>query len=74
MCLPLAAQGCFSAALAEYALAACLHFAKDVSRMQAAQHAKHWEPFTVGMLRYPPMPRTHASTHTRTRACARTLH
>ena len=44
-------QGNFSHSLAEWALTACLFFAKDVRRLQAAKAAQKWEPFAVEELR-----------------------
>jgi phosphoglycerate dehydrogenase-like enzyme len=38
-------RGVFSDALAEFALAAVLHFARDVPRLLRAQVARRWEPF-----------------------------
>ena len=53
-------RGVFSPALGEFALAAILHFAKDLRRMVRNQQAECWEPFdivevagqTVGILGY----------------------
>ena len=53
-------RGAFSAALAEFALAALLFFAKDLRRLVAQQAAGAWEPFdmerlegrTVGIVGY----------------------
>ena len=44
-------QGNFSHSLAEWAMTACLFFAKDVRRLQAAKAAQKWEPFAVEELR-----------------------
>ena len=44
-------QGNFSHSLAEWAMTACLFFAKDVRRLQAAKAAQKWEPFSVEELR-----------------------
>lgn len=38
-------RGAFSAALAEFAMAAVLFFAKDLRRMRRSQAAGRWEPF-----------------------------
>ena len=45
------AKGVFSSSLAEYVIAVCLHFNKDVPRWQANKKEKKWETFTVGELR-----------------------
>jgi len=45
------AQGNFSHSLAEWALTACLAFAKDLPRLRAAKAASKWEPFAVEELR-----------------------
>lgn len=45
------AQGNFSHSLAEYTLAACNWFAKDLPRLRAQQKAKEWIPFDVEELR-----------------------
>jgi phosphoglycerate dehydrogenase-like enzyme len=42
-------RGVFSASLAEFALAAILHFAKDIPRMRRAQARAIWDPFEVEM-------------------------
>lgn len=44
-------QGNFSHSLAEWALTACLTFAKDIPRLQAAKAARKWEPYAVEELR-----------------------
>jgi phosphoglycerate dehydrogenase-like enzyme len=44
------ARGVFSRALAEFALAGLLFFAKDLKRMLGAQGAQRWDPFDVEML------------------------
>jgi phosphoglycerate dehydrogenase-like enzyme len=43
-------RGAFSAALAEFVVAALLHFAKDVPRLLDAQRAARWAPFEMGAL------------------------
>ncbi len=43
-------RGAFSAALAEFVVAALLHFAKDVPRLLDAQRRAAWEPFEMGAL------------------------
>ncbi len=43
-------RGAFSPALAEFALAALLFFAKDLRRLLAQQSASAWEPFDMGRL------------------------
>jgi phosphoglycerate dehydrogenase-like enzyme len=43
-------RGVFSPALAEFALAALLFFAKDLRRLVEAQGARRWEPFDMRML------------------------
>jgi phosphoglycerate dehydrogenase-like enzyme len=53
-------RGVFAPALAEFVVAALLHFAKDVPRLQRARQAGLWEPydmrslgaFTVGIVGY----------------------
>jgi len=53
-------RGVFAPALAEFAVAALLHFAKDVPRLLRAQRAGSWEPYdmralagaTVGIVGY----------------------
>ncbi|CAL8467553.1 g7091 [Coccomyxa elongata] len=45
------AKGNFSHSLAEYTLAACNWFAKDLPRLRAQQKAKQWTPFDVEELR-----------------------
>ncbi|HET7293632.1 MAG TPA: D-2-hydroxyacid dehydrogenase [Vicinamibacteria bacterium] len=40
-------RGVFSRALAEFAIGAILHFAKDFARMRRQQAARRWEPFVV---------------------------
>lgn len=42
--------GVFADALAEFAVAAMLWFAKDLRRLVRNQEARHWEPFTVERL------------------------
>ncbi len=62
-------RGAFSAALAEFALAALLFFAKDLRRLVAQQAAGAWEPFdmerlegrTVGIVGYGDIGRAVAS-------------
>ena len=62
-------RGAFSAALAEFALAALLFFAKDLRRLVAQQAAGAWEPFdmerlegrTVGVVGYGDIGRAVAS-------------
>jgi phosphoglycerate dehydrogenase-like enzyme len=44
------ARGAFSRALAEFAVAGLLFFAKDLRRMLRAQAERRWEPFDVSML------------------------
>jgi len=44
------AKGVYSRALAEYAITACMHFAKDIPRMMASQKARQWDDFRVGEL------------------------
>ena len=46
------AQGNYSHSLAEYTLAACNWFAKDLPRLRAQQKAKQWQPYDVEELRY----------------------
>lgn len=43
-------KGVFSDSLGEFAIAAMLHFAKDLARMRRSQAAKTWDPFDVLML------------------------
>lgn len=45
------ARGVFAEALGEYAIAAVLHFAKDIPLMMRNQQAHHWESQTVEMVR-----------------------
>ena len=45
-------QGNYSHSLAEYTLAACNWFAKDLPRLRAQQKAKQWQPFDVEELRW----------------------
>ncbi|KAK9824989.1 hypothetical protein WJX81_004929 [Elliptochloris bilobata] len=45
------AKGNFSHSIAEWALTACLFFAKDVRRLQAAKAVQKWEPYAVEELR-----------------------
>ncbi len=44
-------QGVYSDSLAEFALAACSYFAKDLPRLQRAKADKKWDPFEVEELR-----------------------
>lgn len=44
------ARGVFRASLAEFSIAAMLHFAKDLRRMLRNQMAGRWEPFDITML------------------------
>ena len=44
-------QGAYSSSLAEAAIMGCLHFAKDIKRLQRAQADSHWEKFIVNELR-----------------------
>jgi phosphoglycerate dehydrogenase-like enzyme len=43
-------RGAFSAALAEFAVAALLYFAKDLRRLVRGQEARAWDPFDMEML------------------------
>jgi phosphoglycerate dehydrogenase-like enzyme len=43
-------RGLYANALAEFAIAAMLWFAKDLRRMVQNQHARRWEPYTVDAL------------------------
>eukprot|EP00884_Botryococcus_braunii_P007024 jgi/Botrbrau1/16322/Bobra.0066s0089.2 len=45
------AKGNFSHSLAEWCLAACLYFSKQLPRLQDQQKAKSWSPFDVEELR-----------------------
>jgi phosphoglycerate dehydrogenase-like enzyme len=62
-------RGVFSAALAEFVIAALLYFAKDLGRMRRAQAARIWEPFeserlegrTLGVVGYGDIGRAVAS-------------
>jgi phosphoglycerate dehydrogenase-like enzyme len=45
------ARGVFAEALGEYAIAAVLHFAKNIPLMTRNQQAHHWEALTVEMVR-----------------------
>jgi phosphoglycerate dehydrogenase-like enzyme len=45
------AKGSFSEALAEYALTACLYFAKDLPRLLRQKGVKQWEKYTVRELK-----------------------
>lgn len=45
------AKGVFSSSLAEYVLATCLHFAKDIPRLMNQQQEKRWERFCVKEIR-----------------------
>lgn len=44
-------RGAFSSSLAEYAIAACLHFNKQFSRCERNRVSKQWDKFTMGTLR-----------------------
>jgi len=44
------AKGAFSRSLAEYAIAALLHFNKQVPRLQSNRASKTWDRFTMGEL------------------------
>ncbi|KAJ1461386.1 D-isomer specific 2-hydroxyacid dehydrogenase [Pelagophyceae sp. CCMP2097] len=44
-------RGAFSDSLAEYAMAAALHFNKQVPRSQANKQAKKWDNFKMGVLK-----------------------
>lgn len=44
-------RGVFSAALAEFAVAAMLHFERGFDRMREARQGRRWEQFEVGTLR-----------------------
>jgi phosphoglycerate dehydrogenase-like enzyme len=44
-------RGVYSAALAEWALLAMLHFAKDAGRLERQRRAVRWEPFECAELR-----------------------
>jgi phosphoglycerate dehydrogenase-like enzyme len=44
-------RGVFSRALAEWALAAVLYFAKDLARLRRSQAAGRWDPFEPELLR-----------------------
>jgi phosphoglycerate dehydrogenase-like enzyme len=44
-------RGAFKEALAEFVLAAALHFAKDVPRLARNQRQARWEPYDMEMLR-----------------------
>lgn len=45
------AKGVFSSSLAEYTIAACLHFSKDVPRLMSNKQEKKWDKFVVKELR-----------------------
>eukprot|EP00931_Biecheleriopsis_adriatica_P094723 TRINITY_DN68352_c0_g1_i1.p1 TRINITY_DN68352_c0_g1~~TRINITY_DN68352_c0_g1_i1.p1 ORF type:complete len:340 (+),score=65.40 TRINITY_DN68352_c0_g1_i1:63-1082(+) len=45
------AKGAFSSSLAEYALAAMLHFNKQIPRLQSNRTTKTWDRFIMGELR-----------------------
>lgn len=45
------AKGIYSSTLAEYTMAAILHFAKNIPRLQRQQQEKTWEPFFVTEVR-----------------------
>lgn len=49
------ARGVYSHSLAEYALACCLWFAKDLPRMRAAQRGRRWDQYEVEELRGAPL-------------------
>ena len=44
-------QGAYTQSVAEWAIAACCWFAKDLPRLQAQKRAHNWEPFLVEELR-----------------------
>ena len=44
-------QGAFSNSLAEYAMAGCCYFAKQLPRLMQAKADRKWETFTVQELR-----------------------
>ena len=44
-------QGAFSSSLAEYAIAGCCYFAKQLPRLMQAKSERKWEQFTVQELR-----------------------
>lgn len=44
------AKGAFSRSLAEYCIAAMLHFNKQIPRLQHNRASKHWDKFTMGEL------------------------
>ncbi|HQH26540.1 MAG TPA: D-2-hydroxyacid dehydrogenase [Oligoflexia bacterium] len=44
------ARGRFAEPLAEFAIGACIYFAKDFPRLRRNQKAAHWEQFDGGML------------------------
>mmetsp|Transcript_22105 Transcript_22105/g.37313 ORF Transcript_22105/g.37313 Transcript_22105/m.37313 type:complete len:261 (+) Transcript_22105:126-908(+) len=45
------AKGVFSSSLAEYVIASCTYFAKDIPRLQRQQAAHNWEKYCVKELR-----------------------
>ncbi len=45
------AKGVFSSSLAEYVMASCAYFAKDMPRLLRQQREKKWEKFCVKELR-----------------------
>lgn len=45
------AKGVFSSSLAEYAIAACLHFSKEIPRLMANKKNRTWDKFVVKELR-----------------------
>jgi phosphoglycerate dehydrogenase-like enzyme len=49
--MDLSLQGVYSSSLAEYVLAACSYFNKDISRLQRNREARKWDRFTMGELR-----------------------
>jgi phosphoglycerate dehydrogenase-like enzyme len=44
------ARGAYSVSLAEWAMGAVLHFAKDVRRLIRSQEARRWDPFDVRLI------------------------
>lgn len=44
-------QGAFSSSLAEYAMMACLYFAKEIQVLQAQQKQANWNPIYVQEIR-----------------------
>ena len=49
-------QGAFSNSLAEYAMAGCCYFAKQLPRLMQAKADRIWETFTVQELRWASRP------------------